>query len=322
MRWPFRQAAAAQTRDVDATDRVVEYLLAAAQGGVADPVRTAAVIAGVGLIARSFAALVPEPADARLTRRYLAALGSELALRGRSYRLIESDTLRVVTDVEVGSNRAGELSYRLRRVLPGQELMPLVTVPASRVVDIQAPGGLRFNDSTAAAFAATERRMARDALAPSLSLQTQKDTGNSIGAQAAVAAGEAFAKLLAKDTPVLPAPPGFEARPTEMHALGAAELRRDLERSVLAQIGVPAELLAASGGASVRESYRRFVRSTVEPVAALAAEELGSKLGMPGFRLDATALQGADHASLARAALALVNAGVSLDDALAQVGLA
>ena len=53
-------------------------------------------------------------------------------------------------------------------------------------------------------------------------------------------------------------------------------------------------------------------------MAALAAEELADKLGAPDLTLDATALQGADHAALAGATLALTNAGVPLADALAQ----
>ena len=271
MRW-FNKAEASpatETRDVDATDRLTELLLAAVSGGIADPRRTAAVVAGVSLIARSFSALVPEPANSRLTRRYLAALGTELALTGRSFRLIEGDTLRQVEDVEEGSIRGtGEPVYRLRRVLLGQDAQqPVLTVPASRVVDVQTPGGLRRNDSTISAFAATERRLARDATLPSLALSTTKETGASMGAQAAVGAAEAFARVLSSNLPVAPAPPGFEAKALDLYPLGMSELRRDLERAVLAQLGVPAELLNSSGGASVRESYRRFIRSTIEPMA-------------------------------------------------------
>ena len=87
-------------------------------------------------------------------------------------------------------------------------------------------------------------------------------------------------------------------------------------------MGVPPEILApASNGAATRESHRRFVRSTLAPLAGIAAEELSSKLEIAGVVLDARHLHGADASALARAVAALVKSGLSTDEALALVGL-
>ena len=71
----------------------------------------------------------------------------------------------------------------------------------------------------------------------------------------------------------------------------------------------------------MRESYRRYVRSTIGPLAELAAEELAAKLGLPGLKLDSRHLQGWDASSLARAVGALVSSDMPLADALELVGL-
>ena len=324
--WPFqsRDVAPAETRDADATDVVVAALQAAAAGGNADPRRTAAVLAGSRFIARCFAACVPTPAHPMITRAYLWKLGQELALHGASYRFPDGEVLRKVQDVEEGSTKSGAKVWKFRPVLIGRDQQAQQTVKDAAFVAIRAPGGVSRQDITTSAYAHIEERIRDDATLPSTSLRTQTGApGNNIGTQAAIKAAEAATKLFRRmDLSVMPVPAGFELSPTETVSRALPELRLQLESATLASMGVPPELVApASNGAATRESYRRFIRSSLEPLAAIAAEELSSKLGIPGLALDSRHLHGADASALARAVAALTNSGMSVDEALALVGL-
>ena len=312
----------AEQRDADATDRVAELLLTAAQGGAADPKRTAAVVAAAGLYSRSFAGLVPSVTDPRIDVAYLARVGHEIAMAGASYRLIERERLVTVQDVAIGSDSRGVVYFKLRPKYPGRAAGDERTVPEAQVIAVVPPGmGVSRRGHTTSALAAIERRLERDAALPSLALQVQKDIGASMGAKAAVAAAEAFGKLLKGDANVVPAPPGHEVKVLETNPLGLSEQRRDLERSTLASLGVPAELLHATGGASIRESFRQFCRITIAPLAGMAAFEIGRKLGLVDYALSTARLGGFDTASISRSVKGLVEAGLTLDAALEIAGL-
>ena len=317
--WPFTRR---EGESADVGRRVGDALEEMALGGRPDAKRTAAVQAGVRMVARAFAALEADPSDPRLTRRYLADLGAELIEHGASYRAVSATGLREVTDVHIGSAPDGEIFYRLRHLLPGREPGPEVTLPEHRVVHVCTPAGLSPLDTTAQALAHVERRVERSAKGPDLKLVADDSAKQRMGSGAMIKAAAAFAKLLDKPLRVAPVPPQFGLDRIDVQSEGDAETRRDLQLAVLGSMGVPPELLTlATGGAQVRESFRRFVRSTIEPMAELAAEELSAKLAVPDLRLDATHLHGADTSALSRAAKALVEAGMPLADALETVGL-
>ena len=89
---------------------------------------------------------------------------------------------------------------------------------------------------------------------------------------------------------------------------------------VLAVCGIPPDLAGVTTGSQARESFRRFVGLTVEPLAELVAEELSDKLEEPvSFSFDR--LAAADIAGRARSAGTLVKAGWTPQEAADAVGL-
>ena len=118
-----------------------------------------------------------------------------------------------------------------------------------------------------------------------------------------------------------PARPWGDWRPQRIGAAPPAplvNLRSESARAVLAATGVPPEL--AIGGAdatSARESWRRFLHGSVQPLAALLASELADKLDTPGLALSFDALFASDLMGRARAYRSLVGngAGPGLADA-------
>lgn len=98
------------------------------------------------------------------------------------------------------------------------------------------------------------------------------------------------------------------------------EIRKELVPAILSAAGIPIELIRSADGAGMRESWRRYVLSTVAPLGALVAAEATAKLERP-VTLKFESLRGSDHQGLSRAIKALVDSGMSLPDALAKVGL-
>ena len=82
---------------------------------------------------------------------------------------------------------------------------------------------------------------------------------------------------------------GAKYAPAEVKADPSAalvQLRGDAAAEVFTACGIPPALFTASSDAGLRESYRQFLFSTVQPWAAQLAEELADKLDMPGLALD------------------------------------
>ena len=102
-----------------------------------------------------------------------------------------------------------------------------------------------------------------------------------------------------------------------------AEIRRDAGSDVLAACGIPPALIgaAASGGGALREAWRVFYFSAVQPRATLVAESLSEALGQT-ITFDGSDLAAADIASRARAYAALVKAGMDTQQAARMAGLA
>jgi hypothetical protein len=91
-----------------------------------------------------------------------------------------------------------------------------------------------------------------------------------------------------------------------------------LHERLLAASGVPPALITSSGAASsMREAYRLFVLTTIEPMARTLLPEL-SKIGVS--KLSTASMMSADVAGRARAVGILTGAGMPLEQALAKVG--
>ena len=102
---------------------------------------------------------------------------------------------------------------------------------------------------------------------------------------------------------------------------GLVQLCRDIPASVGLLFGIPVVLTSGGGSETqTREAFRRFVASTIQPIALLTSEALSVALS-GDVALDLRALRAYDTQGQARSVGQLVKAGVDLDDALQTVGL-
>ena len=119
---------------------------------------------------------------------------------------------------------------------------------------------------------------------------------------------------------------GAPKRDLEQTRIGAsppdvlAVLRSDAALLVLALMGVPVTLLQRADGTALRESWRGFLHSSVQPVADLVAEELSAKLDKP-VTLSFDRLFASDLSGRARAFQSMVNGGLATDKAAGLAGL-
>ena len=102
-----------------------------------------------------------------------------------------------------------------------------------------------------------------------------------------------------------------------------AVLNSSVGQDILGVCGVPVSLFTDADGTSQRESWRRFVMGSVEPLAVLVAAELSAKLETP-VTLDFQNLWAHDLAGRAAAFKALLagGGGMSIERAVAISGLA
>ena len=103
---------------------------------------------------------------------------------------------------------------------------------------------------------------------------------------------------------------------------GAVATRTAAAVEVAGALGIPVALLDPEAvGQALRESYRRFVLLTVNPMLAVLKDELRTKLDMPGLELDTSELAATDIIARAKTVKALVDAGLPLDQAVAAGGI-
>ena len=99
------------------------------------------------------------------------------------------------------------------------------------------------------------------------------------------------------------------------------ELRREVSAGILAAAGCPSSLLLRADGTLAREEMRRFLHSTISPVARTIAGELADKLDTPNLALDFSALFASDLSGRARAFGSMVLGGMAVERAAALAGL-
>ena len=331
-----------EVRQADYTAQLVALLQAAATGADASATNAAATEIAAGLWSRAFASAQVEPAHLRssitpgllsMAARALVVRGEAVFAIGPGLQLLPAQTW----DVTGGPDPDG---WRYRLDLAGPDRTESRSLLAAQVVhlryscDLARPwrgvGPLARAASTAQLVGQMETRLSDEAAARSaylLPIPTGGEEDSVSELKADLAGARGSVQLVETQTGgwgegQIAAPRmewtqkriGFDA-PSE-----ARELREDAALDLLAACGIPPSLaLAAIDGTAQRESWRRFLHSTIAPVGELAAAELSEKLGAAvslGFdRLFASDVQGR-----ARAAASLAAAGVSIDEALARAG--
>ena len=120
------------------------------------------------------------------------------------------------------------------------------------------------------------------------------------------------------------AAPMADWRPQRIGAnppMSLATLRTDSAQAILSAAGVSADLFVAGDAAGQRESWRRFLHGSVQPLGDLLAAELAVKLDTPGLRLTFDRLMASDLSGRARAFGSLVQGGMDKDRAARLAGL-
>ena len=102
---------------------------------------------------------------------------------------------------------------------------------------------------------------------------------------------------------------------------GVVEVARQATLEILGACGIPPSLfLSSADGTAQRESFRRFLHTTLQPLARIVQAELSAKLdGEVTLNLDATFAS--DLSGRSRAFQSLVTGGMEVSKAASLAGL-
>ena len=345
MRFPWSKPPLEQ-RASDYSSAAIEVLLNNATDTDQIPAgNTAVETACRGYWERAFAVadVKPEtPATAALNGAVLASMAADLFDFGESLWSIDVAAGQVVLTQSCSWDVQGSAPYRYQADFAGPETTRRRFLSAGQVIHLRlgsgrgAPwsgrspvGGQSAN--TSKLLAHIETRLGEEAGASVGNLLTtpavddstanlQKDINRMKGRNLLVpSTSGAWGQGPAATAPRrdwLPARVG--ADPPE----SLVKLRREVCNDIASATGVPPALLVANtDGTHARESLRRLLHTTVQPLARMVEPELEEKLDAPGLRLSFDALSAADVTGKARGVMSLVKAGVPLEEALHSVGL-
>ena len=343
-----------ETRAGSYTDAVVAALVERAGANTpGDPQAIAALETAAGLWSRAFMAATVSPEDgalsAAISPAVLAMVGRELCRRGEAVFIIgvEDGRVRLIPagswDVRGGPDPE-QWWYRCDLFGPSGSVSRLL--PSEGVVHVRYAcdparpwvglGPLQNARLTATLAANTERRLGEESGAPVGSLLPVPADGGD-GSDDDPLAGlkhdirTAAGRALLVETVSGGWGEGKSAAPQhdwKAQRFGPAppaplvSLRSEAAMAVLSACGVPVSLAADADGTAARESWRRFVLGTAEPILnGVVRSELAEKLSVPGLRFDLRSLWAHDGAGRATMFSKLVAGGVSPQDALVQSGL-
>ena len=298
----------------------------------------AAVESAAGLIGRCFAAAeVVGEHRGMVTARVLELIGRGLVTRGEALFVIDPDLQLVPVgtwDVRGGYDPR---AWWYRADIFGASLHSTRYLQAAGVVHArinpdpvrtwQGRAPWRIAALTSATAANAERSAGKEARIPSARIapvpatdpeeRTKYRTNLKAGGVVSVQAAANPIAGNGQEPANRWAPAVLRPDPTQAHV----ELRTRTAQDILSACGVPPALAdARADGTTRRESYRQLTLATLEPMGRLVAEELSAKLDT-AITLDFGRLHGSDLATRGRALKQLVEAGVSLADALGITGL-
>ena len=350
--WPFFRKNGADSSEkresIPFTDAVVAALAAQAGGqSVGDASAIAALESAVALYSRAFSAARLSPAVSALSPSVMGLIARNLIRRGEDVHqlMVEGGALRLQPigswDVR-GGPRESEWWYRCDRFGPSGNLTELV--PAAAVlhcryaIDSARPwygiSPLGWARSTGTLAANLETRLGEEAGGPVGHIIPVPSDGGDGGDSDPLAgfkadlAGARGRSILTETTSAgwgegKAAAPQADYRPQRFGADPPAtlpSLRTEASMSVLSACGVPVALVTAADGTSQRESWRRFVMGSVEPLLGIVGEEIERKLETR-VAFDLSALWAHDLAGRAAAFKGMVTAGMEIERAAALSGL-
>lgn len=346
MRFPWLHRETRQTGGY--TEAVIGYLQRQAGGVDGELGEVAALEIAAGLYGRVFAsALVmgSTPGADAVTARVLSLIGRELIRRGEVvfeivvegghvrlqscaswtvtgepsperwlYEITAAGPSRTETRKAVSSSRVVHAMYAQRPQEPwrGQSPMRIAAATSTLMANIETRLGEELSAQSGYLIPVPE-----DASAESKD-QLKSDIG-SLRGKVALAPSTAGGWGAGPDTK-----PKDDWTPVRVGANPPATLeplRESAAHHVLAACGVPIELVTSGQGTASREAYRRFLHSSVVPIAELVAEELRDKLDAPDLTLSFDRLFASDLQGRARAYQSMVGAGMDAAQAAKLAGL-
>ena len=346
MRWPWKQREVRQA--VPFTDAVVAAIQSTAAGGdTGNPAGIAALEFCAQAYASAFAAarLVPEvPALSPAVRSLIAR---NLIRRGEDLHLIEvragAIRLRPCGSWDVRGGDDPE-NWVVRADLFGPSGNRTVFRPHSAFIHTRYAVDparswygippLGWARSTGALAGNLETRLAQEVSGPSGYILPIPLDGGDGGDDDPLASFKsdmtrAAGKTLLAETVAQGWGEGKAAAPTrdyKAERFGAnppdvlRALRSDASQAILSACGVPVSLAMDADGTSQRESWRRFVMGSVEPLAAILATEIAEKLDV-AVRFDFGPLWAHDLQGRASSFKAMVVAGMDVKEAASLSGL-
>ena len=327
------------------TDAAISAILASVSAqGTLDPIRTSAAQTAAGLLGRSLAIASVDPTLFRsaLNPRVLYDIGRALVTVGEDVYLVLVSgggvvSMQRASDWDVRDGGTGGWRYRL--TLPGPTDTHTVDVSADQVfhprinVSRSEPhrgqSMISLSGHTALTLAAVERTLQHEMSAASgwvLPAPTESISPTDLTEL------KSDLRSLAGRTSLVPSmatgwgdgrsgapsdwqPKRFGGSPPDV----LVQLRDSAHNAVLSACGVPVALFTPNQATGVREAFRQFLHSTLQPIAELILTEAMEKLS-DQISFDFSRLMAADVQGKARSAKALVDAGFSLEQAAAMAG--
>ena len=344
MKWPWSKS---EIRSSGYTDLIIAGLESRADGSTSTVRAIAALEIASGLWGRSLASATVAPSSAALaglTPAVIGDIGTRLCRSGEAvYTLsVEGGAVRLhpVSDWDVqGGFDPESWVYRCQLAGPSRTI--------ARMVESAGVLHVRYSSDARQPWIGVSplaRCPATATLAANLETRLSQEAGGPVGSFLSVPEGsnpdgDMLADLRtgiagAKGAPVLhetvvkgygdpgDAPHG-DLRPVRFGAswpAAVAELRDPIGQSVALACGIPTALVSNSDGTAAREGLRRFLTTTIRPVARIIETELRAKLD-PTAALSFSELAGSDLTGKARAIGSLVKAGMSIEDARAVASL-
>ncbi|QDI74682.1 MULTISPECIES: phage portal protein [Leisingera] len=335
--WPFKKRELEREERAAFPSVTAEYVAGRQANLLSDgsAALSATVATCAGFWSRGFSMLDPAPEAGPLRADVLAAIGSDLCLRGESCWHIRVDGSDLSLHRAAYWDELGRGRYHLHIARPAEtetvraiegEVLKLVVNPSSEQ-PWRGRSPFQMMGSSPRLMAEIERAVSGAlewtgrGLLPFPDVVPEEQQTAALrglkggGTLAAIRSKADFATNTGQ-------PRGHEFKRVELTPdLQKADLNPaadGLHARLLAAAGIPPALVTASGNAgAMREAYRLFVLQTIEPLARQLLPEL-AKVGVS--KMDSGSMMSADVAGRARAVGTLVKSGVPVDKAMSLVG--
>ena len=325
--WPF----GTEQRDQSFTDTVIAEATRQVTNAPAKAGELAAVEAATGAVGRAFVSAVVSGPGATLMPSSVAEIAARAMMREGEACFVTIGTRLVPVATWTIDGGADPEGWRYEVTTGGPSGTDTRTVPASDVlhfrwrVDPKQPwrgrSALELAKLSAATATAHEKQAERNGLIPPLWMLPKRGTVSADQAKQLMAFIQQAVDN--KRGPWLPWPDSAGSSPQPMNARtdpGTAQIWSGSARALVEAMGVPSGLFEASTeGTAQRESLRRFAHGTLLPMARIIEAEMALKALAVSF--DFAPLHAADAQGRSRAVKALVDAGMSLADAIEAVGM-